>query len=543
MNHKLKNIKTSTLSSIKYFSGSSFGIILERLIAPLEGSAISRSLFVRALAGVYFIAVLSWWVQMQGLVGSDGLLPAANYLERVQAYSEQQGMRSFFIVPSLLLFNCSDLFMHALCLLGVFLAVMVAAGFLQGAGLALLWLVYLSLVTTGGVFMSFQWDMLLLEMGFLAIFIAPWKMKVSWREPDLNVSRGSWFLLRWLVFRLLFFAGYVKLTSGDESWWDGTAMLFHYQTQPLPTWTAWWMQQLPDGLNRFTCLPMLVIEMLLPFFIFMGRRLRLFAAIAISSLMLLIMVTGNYTYFNILTMVLCLSLVDDRYWPCWCLQKLRIQSRDLLDYIQERAGSPMRLWSRLDFVLRVGGGLVLLLISGVVIVDQLVAGGTMKRNPMPRWSVELRFAVQPFRLVSGYGLFRVMTKQRPEIIFEGSRDGRTWEEYRLKYKPNKLTRRPRFVAPHQPRLDWQLWFAALEGQYHPKSRNAPWMNALMLGLLQGSPQVLDFFEYQPFRNRPPKYVRAKLYRYEFTSIEERRDSGQWWKRKTMGLYFPEISKR
>ncbi len=509
------------------------------LRAPLSGCAISRSLLVRGLALVYFVAVLSWWVQMQGLVGSDGLLPAADYLEQVKSYASNKGESAFLLAPSVFLISSSDFVLHAACLLALVIAVMVAAGFLQGQGLAMLWLLYLSLVTTGGAFMSFQWDMLLLEVGFLAIWLAPWKLKASWRAPDPNVPRWSWWLVRWLLFRLMFFAGYVKLTSGDSSWWDGTAMLFHYETQPLPPWTAWWMQQLPDGFNQFTCWPMLVVELIFPFFIFMGKHLRLVAAIGISGLMLLIMATGNYTYFNGLTIVLCFSLVEDQFWPAWFLKKIRMEQP-----VQGvRSDLPKSGWIWSVMSLRGLVGVMLLLLSLTVVGGQLVDGKTLKKNPMPEWTSQLYSKIAPFRSMGAYGLFRVMTKQRPEIIFEGSRDGRRWEQYRLKYKPGKLDKRPRFVAPHQPRLDWQLWFAALEGQYHPQSRNAGWMNALMLGLLEGSPQVLDFFEYQPFRDRPPKYVRAKLYLYEFTTMQERRESGRWWKRKPRDLYFPEIRKR
>ncbi len=508
-------------------------------VSPLSDSAVSRSLFVRGLALVYLIAVISWWVQMDGLVGANGLLPATDYLERVEVYSAEQGGAAFLLVPTVFLWASSDLVMQGVCLLAVLLALVVMAGFLQGPVLAILWFLYLSLVTTGGAFMNFQWDMLLLEVGLLAVLVAPWKLRVSWKQPDLNVPRWSWWLVRWLIFRLMFFAGYVKLTSGDASWWDGTAMLFHYETQPLPTWAAWWMQQMPDWFNRLTCWPMLLVEIVFPFFIFMGKRMRLLAAIGIALLMLLIIATGNYTYFNGLTIILCLSLVADRYWPRSWLK------RGGIDLPREKS-NPEERWLGVNWLtagIRACLVVWLLVTSLVVVSGQLVGGGALKRNFLPKWTTWVHDSIAPFRSVNGYGLFRVMTKERPEIIFEGSRDGRNWEEYRLKYKPGKLEQAPAFVAPHQPRLDWQLWFAALERRYHPQSRNAAWMNALMRGLLDGSPQVLAFFEYQPFRDRPPKYVRARLYLYEFTSLQERRETGRWWKRKTQALYFPEIHKR
>jgi len=353
------------------------------------------------------------------------------------------------------------------------------------------------------------------------------------------VPRFPWYLVWFLLFRLVFFAGVVKLASGDKSWWDGTAMLFHYETQPLPTVIAWWMHQLPDGFNRLSCWLMLVIELVFPFLILLGKRLRLGAALGIAGLMVLILLTGNFTYFNALTIVLCLSLVADRFWPLSCLRWTAIDPEPKEGARESRA----TLWPRLGMGLRVIAGTWLLLVAIVVVSGQLAEGKVLGRISMPRWALKVHEWSMPFRSVNGYGLFRVMTKERPEIVFEGSRDGRRWEEYRLKYKPGDLGKRPGLVAPHQPRLDWQLWFAALERQYHPQSRNAPWLIALMSGLLDGKPEVLEFFEYQPFRDRPPKYVRAKLYLYEFTSWQERRETGQWWKRKARGLFFPEITKR
>ena len=520
--------------------GLSGKMLLQWMRTPLTDCAVSRSLFVRALALIYLIAVISWWVQMGNLVGSDGMVPAADYLLQVKAYGVENDKSAFLLAPTVFLLSCSDAVMNGACLLAVVLALMVMAGFFQGQGLSALWVIYLSLVTTGNAFMSFQWDMLLLEAGLLAVLVAPWKFKVSWWQPDPNVPRWSWWLVRWLLFRLMFFSGYLKLTSRDPSWWDGTAMLFHYETQPLPTWTSWWIHQMPDWFNRFTCWPMLILEIVFPFFIFMGKRMRLVAAIGTLGLMLLIMATGNYTYFNWLTIVLCLSLVADRFWPRSWLKTVGIAmalKESSASSVKQKEMSPGD-WAGMG--LRGFMGAWLFVASVVVVSGQLAGGGT---NPAPQWVFKVYGAVAPFRSVNSYGLFRVMTKDRPEIIFEGSRDGLRWEEYRMKYKPGKLENRPRFVAPHQPRLDWQLWFAALERQYHPQSRNSPWMMALMSGLLEGSPQVLDFFEYQPFRDRPPKYVRAKLYLYEFTTWKEGREKGQWWKRKPQGLYFPEIRKR
>jgi len=292
----------------------------------------SRGLFIRGMGLIYLAAIVSWWVQAGALVGSGGLVPMADFLERAAAHFKSEGQGRFWNVPTLFWISSSDGFIATVCALGVVLALLVVAGIASGPCLLVLWMIYLSLVSTGNVFMNFQWDILLLEAGVLAVMAAPWAVgRMRWKHPPplgLGGRLAMW--LCWLaVAKLMFQSGWVKLswaTPDSPEWWpDHTALTFHYMTQPLPTWTAWWMHQLPAWIHKASLWPMYFMEIVLPFCIFLGARLRFLAALGFAALMALILVTGNYTYFNWLTLVLCFPLVADRFWnlPARVIRRLR----------------------------------------------------------------------------------------------------------------------------------------------------------------------------------------------------------------------------
>lgn len=505
---------------------------------------IGRSLFLRGLGLVYLVAIASWWTQMELLVGEEGLIPASRFLEWAGERLTESGRSPLFALPSLFwLTGASDFALHAACSVGCLLALLVVAGRLVGPALAGLWAVYLSLVGTGGVFMSFQWDILLLETGFLALFLCPWGWKSAWFDPPplSAVNRIALVLVWFLVVKLMFFSGWVKLAWASEAspeWWpEGTAMTYHYMTQPLPTWTAWWAHQWPDWFHKASLVPMYFIEIVLPFAILFGRWGRLAAAFGFTLLMVLILLTGNYTYFNWLTIVLCLPLVHDRLWPARMRKTLRVAPLEV-------AEAPPRR----ELVARLAIAAPPLL--GVALLNFHTVVRDLHRAPRPLLGIDLSPAplaslaarLGPFHLVSGYGLFRTMTTERPEIIVEGSADGLRWYAYDFAWKIDEIGDRPRFVAPHQPRVAWQFWFAALEGRYDRRSRNASWFEALVLRLLSGDQAVKRLLRYDPFPDSPPKLVRARLMRYEFTSREERAATGDWWKRSVIGEYLPEVSR-
>jgi predicted DCC family thiol-disulfide oxidoreductase YuxK len=488
-----------------------------------------RWIFLRLLGVVYLIAFVSLWVQVPGLIGSEGIVPAGTTMQLVrnEAAAAHLGINRYHLVPTLCWISASDSSLQIQCAAGTALAVLVIIGIAPALCLFLLWLIYLSLTTVGGVFLGFQWDNLLLETGLLAVFFAP----LQWlpRKPGQEAppSRIALWLLRWLLFRLMFESGCVKLLSGDPTWRHLTALHFHFDTQPLPTWIGWYAYQLPAGLQKTCTAAMFVIELLVPFLIFAPRRPRQFACAALVLFQVAILLTGNYGFFNLLTIVLCLTLLDDaalkrrrlgRLWPGADCEAPAIAA----------FASPGRRWAA-------GFTLPLAIIVFAVSFVQLL-GMFRVRLPGPRPVLAGYQWLLPLRSFNSYGLFAVMTTSRPEIVVEGSNDGVQWAAYEFKYKPGSVRRRPGFVAPYQPRLDWQMWFAAL-GDY----RQNPWFVSFCSRLLQGSPEVLALLARNPFPNAPPRYIRAVVYDYRFTHPATRRQTGDWWQRELRGVYLPPVS--
>jgi len=454
--------------------------------------------FRRMLALIYLFAFGSFALQAQGLIGSNGILPLGRYLA---ALHDSAGASAYRIVPTLFWFDSSDAAIQWLPIAGMVIAAIALAGFAQRIAFILLFVLYLSVCAAGQDFMSFQWDYLLLETGFLAIFLGP--------------SRVVIWLFRLLLFRLMFFSGYVKLASGDPSWHRLTAMFFHYHTQPLPMPLAWYADHLPLWFQRGTTAAVLGIELGAPFLVFLPRRPRIAGAALLAGLQVLILLTGNYAFFNWLTIALCVLLLDDPFVDRALRRRSAHRARTALS-------RPLRA------SLTVLTTLILLLNAGQF--KRLFLGDT--EGPL---SYLTHFS-EPLGIVNSYGLFAVMTTTRPEIVIQGSRDGTTWLDYSFRYKPGDVDRGMPIIAPFQPRLDWQMWFAAL-GSY----RENAWFGNLMVRLLQGSPQVARLLERTPFGQTPPRYIRALLYQYTFTSFADHRATGAWWKRHLQGLYFPPIS--
>ena len=529
--------------------------IRSSIVGERSACFVSRWLFLRLLGVVYLIAFISLWTQIHGLIGHNGILPVADYLKAV---GDQLGPERYWWLPTFCWLNPSDGFLHFQCAAGVALSLLLIAGVAPVLDLVLLWAIYLSLSTVCRDFLGFQWDILLLETGFLAIFLAPrqWLPKFSRETPP---SATVLWLCRWLLFRLMFMSGAVKLLSGDATWQNLTALTLHYETQPLPTWIGWYAHQLPAWFQMASCGIMFVIELAAPVLIFFGKRPRRIACAAFALLMLLISLTGNYCFFNLLTMTLCVLLLDDAFLLRWAPASAAAFVRGRLSHPTEsslqpsetpstalRARSPppgekdrMRGYGSWDALRAVGVGL---LAAMIVLVSGLETAARLFRvENLPRPGLQLLRRISPLRSVSSYGLFAVMTATRPEIIVEGSNDGVHWLAYEFKWKPGDLKRRPSFVAPHQPRLDWQMWFEALRAlDRRPPSR---WFANFLTRLLQGPPEVLALLEKNPFPDEPPRYVRAALYEYHFTDPAARRATGDWWRREPEGLYCPQISLR
>jgi len=484
--------------------------------------------FLRAVGLIFLIAFVSLWVQIDGLIGSNGITPVGEFLPAAHA---QLGIHAFSILPTLCWFNSSDAFLHFLCGGGVVLSLLLIFGISPALSLLGLVVFYLSLTIAGQTFLSFQWDILLIETGFLSIFLAPWRLSVAAavsaakRTPktgetpvttDPPISRAAIFLLKLLLFKLMIMSGVVKLTSGDDSWWDLTALDYHYWSQPLPTVIGWWADQSPEWFKKFSVAFCLIVEIIVPFFIWAPRRLRLLACGLLIFLQIMIAATGNYCFFNLLTLALCLLLVDDA--------SIRGKQTAVID---RRYRNP----DRLSIYAATAVIVLTLPMNG-----WLIYSAFKPEAEWPRLLGSVYARAEAFRIVNGYGLFRVMTKDRREIVIEGSADGIDWKPYEFKWKPGDVNRAPGWCAPHQPRLDWQMWFAGL-GSY----RQNPWFVQTVISLLHGKPEVAALFERNPFPQSPPRYVRATFYRYRFTTVQEHRETGAWWKRQELGEYLPGVS--
>ncbi|MEE2907823.1 MAG: lipase maturation factor family protein [Planctomycetota bacterium] len=492
---------------------------------------LTRRIFLRLLGLIYLLALLSIGFQADGLFGPDGLLPYEARLAQVEAYAEAEGHSPFLLSPTALWFGGPQL-LETTWIIGVVASAALILGLVPMLSMALAWLSYLSIVNVAGMFMSSQWDALLLEVGFLAIFWAPF----SWRLNSQRVRRPStllrWMLL-WLLLRFMFFSGWVKLASQDPTWWDLTALDYHYWTQPLPWWPAWYAWQLPMWWQKACCLGMFIIELGIPFLVIFPRVPRLVAFLALVTLQVGILITGNYGFFNWLTIVMCLVLLDDSQL-LWLWPK---RARGMIRVGLTRRESPPRRG------LNVLVALFLLSLTIPITVSQLQD---------KRFSVWPR-TIAPWHVANGYGLFRVMTKTRPEITIEGSNDGVTWSPYIFRWKPGPLDRAPAFCQPGMPRLDWQMWFDALAyeraweqgylpnggglvrgGQAFASVNGGQVTPVLCVSLARGDTAVLDLLESSPFpADQPPRYLRWHLDHYQFTTTAQRDDTGNWWLSKRL----------
>lgn len=500
---------------------------------------VARWLFPRLLALVYACAFASWAVQWEGLLGAEGILPVPQLVENIHAYEAREQTSLWLEYPTVLRWRSDDAFALLLCWGCCGLALLVMAGLWQGPLLLVLWAAYLSLAAVGEIFMGYQWDALLLEAGLLGVFLAPWRLRPGrlLRAP----GEPPWMavlLLHWLVFRLMFLSGFVKLAGGDRTWWECTALLYHYETQPLPNALSWFAHHLPRWLHAASCAVMHGIEVGLPFAIFLGRWGRRAAAGGFVLLMALIFATGNYNFFNLLTAALALCLVDDAGWPRRVRAWLRL----------DEAAPPVparwhwRQWPALAFA-------PVCLVLTLAAADAFLAGRVpWYARVLPGWAHQFSGGAQSLRSFNAYGLFQAMTTERPEIIVEVSDDGALWLPLEFKWKPGRQDRAPGFAAPHQPRLDWQMWFAALSPRFDPRRDGQPgsplyWYGRFVTCLLEKKPAVWALVEPPPLPVEDIRHVRAKLYRYRFSSPAHRRETGEWWVREYAGMWAPAFSIR
>jgi hypothetical protein len=481
-------------------------------VTATADSAVAAALFLRGLGLTYAVAFASLGAQAIGLYGDRGILPIARILE---LFRERAGATAPLDAPSLFWLGSSDAVLAASCWTGAALGLALAAGLAPRVTAFLCWALYLSWSQVGEVFLGFQWDALLLETGLLAIWLAP----SGWRAPLARTTAPGWaplWLLRWLVLRLFLLSGLVKLASRDPAWRDLSAMSFHHWTQPLPGPLAPFVHALPAWVHAGETIATFAIELGLPLFVFAGRTGRRITAAGFLGLLAAINATGNYGFFPLLAGVLCIPLVDDAVWRR--LPRLRTLPA---------APDPPRA-GRVRRVLAVAGfASVLLLTTGAALLRLSL--------PIPDAWRSLLAVAAPLGSFNAYGLFAVMTKDRPEIEIEGTRDGETWLAYEFRWKPDRTDAPPPLVPLHMPRLDWQMWFAALDD-----CAGSGWFLAFARRLLEAEPAVLALLARDPFDGAPPRALRTTLWRYRFADAETRRATGAWWVREPLGAFCPTL---
>ena len=531
--------------------------IVSRLFGPGPregpGHLWPRWLFLRALGLIFLSAFFSLLFQIRGLIGPDGVLPAGPYLQEV---GRQLGWRAYWFAPSVYWFDSSGHAMMLVTWLGLAASVALVLNLWPRGALAVCMVSYLSFVTAGQDFSSYQSDGMLLAAGFISLFFAPPGMRPGLGEEH-PPSRASLFLLQWEWFRIYFESGFVKLASHDIEWRNLTALDQYYSNGPLPDWIGWYAQQLPHWVHAATALATLVTELGICWMLFLPRRYRLICFFIVTPFQIGIILTANLAFINHLALSLGILLLDDKFLRDvfgWLAKKLKIADwklqigRPRLETRNSEAGTEQMAdgeeqppakegWRHsLKLVTRrlslVGSAVALIWIFYVTtfLLLRLVIPGL----PLPVAPV---VALQPFRIANQYGLFAVMTRGRYEIEFQGSRDGEHWTAYPFRYKPQRTDQAPRWYAPYQPRFDWNLWFASL----------VPWRQAPIVvrteeQLLVNDKAVLSLFAGNPFPKSPPLVVRAVMWQYWFTDFKTRNQTGQWWRREYLGLYAPVLER-
>lgn len=455
-----------------------------------------RNLFLRLLGALCLIAFLSLWSQLEFLVGDHGLLPARPFLDT------QDPVAGFLRKPTLFWFHFSSSALHVLPALGVLLSLVTVFLVAPRYCLVGIWVLYLSLANLCREFFSFQWDNLLLESLLFAVFVAPGGVRP---RPTRAPHPAAVFLVLWLVFRLHVESGAAKLLSGDSSWRDLTAMVEYYETAPLPTWVGWYAHQLPVWVHKACVIGTYVVELVVPLFIWGSRRLRGVAFLLLAGFQVAILLTANYAFFNYLSIVLCLFVLDDSHLP----RALRGAAPNPVAVSSERSRQRLLAWA----------------VAVAVMLVSLLPFSRFLPPVLPEVP-SVRRVLSTFRVVNAYHLFATMIRVRREAVIEGSADGASWHAYEFRFKPDEPTRAPRFVAPHQPRVDFRLWFLLLGRRW-----GAGYFDTLLQRLLTRPDVVRPLFRTDPFPEEPPRFVRVMVYRYWFTDAATRQRTGAWWRRQ------------
>ena len=506
------------------------------LFAPEQGKAdglLPRWIFLRALGLIYYSAFFSLALQIKGLIGPQGILPAGEYL---RAVTEQFGRVGYWYAPTLLWFSSGRHMLTGICWVGMIASVLLVLNFWPRGTLAICLVCFLSFVAAAQDFSAYQSDGMLLEAGFISLFFAPRGFRPGWGETS-PPSRVSWFLLVWECFRIYFESGVAKIMGGDPEWRNFTALDDYYQNGPLPTWIGWYMQEhWPHWFQAAMAFGTLALELGLAWMMFLPRKIRIACFCIVTPWQIGIILSANYTFLNYLVLALGFLLLDDKLLQLFLPKRWKGKFPAPLEAETERAASSENNWRE---TLRKQWAALKLAVTAVLLawifyattvqMIWMVGPASLPTTPVS--------ALEPFRIANRYGLFAIMTRGRYEIEFQGSDDGKTWLVYPFRFKPQDPAKAPGIYAPYQPRFDWNLWFASLstwsQEPIVPRTEQA---------LLRGSQDVLLLFAGNPFPKAPPRQVRAVLWQYWFTAPEEKRASGMWWRREQLGLYAPTLKR-
>ena len=473
---------------------------------------LTRFVLLRLLGLVYFIAFLSLATQVIPLIGHEGLYPADLFLQRIDQGTTLQSFRN---VPTVFWFHISDNALLVLSWGGVLLSFILLVGFANVPLLLVLWFLYMSFIHIGQLFYGYGWEIQLLETGFLALFLVPlWEWKPF---PKLNPPAPIIWLFRWLAFRIYLGAGLIKI-RGDSCWRDLTCMNFHYETQPIPNPLSRWVHFLPQWWHRIEVLGNHVVELIVPWFVWIPGLITAIAGILMISFQVVLILSGNLSFLNWLTIVPVIACIDDRFWKKVLPKRLVSKA----EFAAKHSTTP-KIHTIAAWIM-----VVVVISLSIPVVRNLMGPGQAMNRSFNQWS-----------LVNTYGAFGSIGKIRPELIIEGTSDmilteTTEWKEYEIPFKPGALDRGLPVVAPYQPRVAWQIWFAAMQSP----GQN-PWLVHLVWKLLHNDPLGLDLIDHNPFPDEPPQFIRIQLYQYEFSTPWK--GEGVW-KRELLGTWLPPLSK-
>jgi hypothetical protein len=473
---------------------------------------LTRFVILRLLGFVYAIAFLVAAQQLVPLIGEHGLTPAHHYLEQVEAQLGSSTAGALRL-PTLFWFGISDNGLSIFAWIGFALSLVVLAGYANAIVLGILWMMYLSIVHVGQIWYGYGWEIQLLETGFLSIFLCP--LLEGRPFPKAPPSILVIWLFRWLGFRIMIGAGLIKL-RGDPCWRDLTCLYYHYETQPIPNPISRYLHFAPQCFHKFATGWNHFVELIVPWFSFGPRHARHVAGILLVSFQIFLIISGNLSFLNYVTIIPFLACFDDTFLR-------RILPKAVVERAEQAAQQSEPSRAQIGFAVALS---ILVAYLSIAPVTNLASGRQIMNT-----------SFDPLDLVNTYGAFGTVGRERPEIVFEGTGDefitGDTqWKEYEFKAKPGAPNRRPPFVAPYQPRIDWQIWFAAMASP-----AEYPWTLHFVWKLLHNDPGTLSLIANNPFANSPPHYIRARLYRYQFAPLGEK----AWWKREQIGEWLPALA--